>query len=144
MRSVFLRSRIVKQRFVTRMLASTLISTVPTGEHLPKTRVTFALYVTLLLLYARFILGLDVLIDWVTRSMEEQKRMVAEGKAETLKSRHVVGRRAIDLYIVKDGKLAGSELDYRLLGDFWKSLDPRNVWGGDWKKPHDVYHFQLG
>lgn len=28
------------------------------------------------------------------------------------------------------------------VGDYWKSIDPKNVWGGDWTKPFDPGHFE--
>jgi hypothetical protein len=32
---------------------------------------------------------------------------------------------------------------YKVLGDFWKTLDPLCIWGGDFEFAADVYHFEL-
>lgn len=42
-------------------------------------------------------------------------------------------RLAVDLSLFKDGKLLSSSEAYQFLGDFWKSLDPTNCWGGDFR-----------
>jgi hypothetical protein len=31
---------------------------------------------------------------------------------------------------------------YSLLGEFWKAIDPDNVWGGDWSSFPDGNHFE--
>lgn len=37
---------------------------------------------------------------------------------------------------------AGTEPEYRMLGDAWKKLHPNCAWGGDWTHP-DPGHFSL-
>jgi hypothetical protein len=32
---------------------------------------------------------------------------------------------------------------YKPLGDYWKSLDPLNCWGGDFKPKADGNHFSM-
>lgn len=47
-------------------------------------------------------------------------------------------------FFKSDGSLASTVDDYKPLGDFWKSLDPRNRWGGDFVHPRpDSDHFEL-
>lgn len=61
-------------------------------------------------------------------------------------------RRAHDIwfYTVPDMKLIteqthgrdGVRAVLKPIGDYWKSLSPLNIWGGDWEDPFDPYHFQ--
>jgi len=51
-------------------------------------------------------------------------------------------RLAIDLNLWKDGKYTGDPVDYKPLGDQWKTLHPLARWGGDFKKV-DADHFSL-
>jgi hypothetical protein len=52
---------------------------------------------------------------------------------------------AIDLnLIMPNGALAQTTEDYRPLGTFWESLDPRCRWGGNYKTARpDSDHFEL-
>ncbi len=47
-------------------------------------------------------------------------------------------RLAIDLNLFRDGKYLRETEDYLIFGDFWKSQNPKNVWGGDFD---DGNHF---
>lgn len=49
-------------------------------------------------------------------------------------------RLAIDLNLFIDNKYRRDSEAYEELGIYWKSLDPMNRWGGDFKKP-DGNHF---
>ena len=82
------------------------------------------------------------------RDILTQKRYLKLGKTKTLNSDHLDGL-AIDFAIFKDTDGDGDK-DYtatvknpvdvcRSLGDYWKSLNPRNYWGGDWG--WDTPHF---
>ena len=55
----------------------------------------------------------------------------APHRSKTLFSKHL-DKLAHDINVFKDGKLLTKVSDIKPLGDFWKSLDKRNVWGGDW------------
>ena len=58
------------------------------------------------------------------------------------KSLHI-RRLAIDLNLIKDGKLAQSVDDYRELGEYWEMLSPLNRWGGRFQHPRpDAPHFE--
>ncbi|PHS23501.1 MAG: hypothetical protein COA83_09690 [Methylophaga sp.] len=50
-------------------------------------------------------------------------------------------RLAIDLNLFIDDKFRRDSEAHRPLGEFWESLDPRNNWGGDFKKP-DGNHYE--
>ena len=77
------------------------------------------------------------------RSVERQRKLVAEGKSKTMNSRHLTGH-AVDIapwpiswewdkfYPIADAmKQAARELDIPL------------EWGGDWRSFKDGPHFQL-
>jgi hypothetical protein len=51
-------------------------------------------------------------------------------------------RLAIDLNLFIYGVLQTDSLNYAPLGKYWKTLDPKNAWGGDFSKP-DGNHFAL-
>jgi hypothetical protein len=56
---------------------------------------------------------------------------------------------AMDLAIVENGIALFDEsketlAKYKVLGDFWKTLNPLCIWGGDFEFAADVYHFELG
>lgn len=76
---------------------------------------------------------------WRTR--EQQERYVATGLSKTMDSKHLK-RLAIDLNVIKDGKLATSASDYKALGDYWESLSPSNRWGGRFTSFTDAPHFE--
>ena len=92
----------------------------------------FAQHVGWLLMYA-YSQGLEVTFGHAWRSPEEQKRLVAEGKSQTMKSKHL-DRLAVDFNLFKNGKLTWKWEDFKILGDYWEKLDPKNRWGGDWNK----------
>ena len=50
-------------------------------------------------------------------------------------------RLAIDLNIFKDGVYLTDGKQFKSIGDYWKSLDPNNAWGGDFTTKPDGNHF---
>ncbi len=77
---------------------------------------------------------------------KEQAEIYAKRKQGIVNSQHC-DQLAIDITLFKfeDGKYkAINEPDqYRNAGNYWKSLNPVNRWGGDWKSPEDPYHFEM-
>ena len=72
------------------------------------------------------------------RTRDRQAQMVAEGKSQTMNSKHLGGN-AVDIAIE----------DYRPLADTAKAVAaqmgiPNFVWGGDWRTLKDGVHFQVG
>ena len=63
------------------------------------------------------------------------------GRSTTMSSNHLRNC-AVDLYFMVDGALVYDIEKLRPLGDYWKSLDPKNDWGGFWKSFKDVPHFE--
>lgn len=50
-------------------------------------------------------------------------------------------RLAVDFNLFKDGQYLPKSEDYAQLGAYWKTLDPANCWGGDFKPVPDGNHF---
>lgn len=83
--------------------------------------------------------GYEIVLGEAYRTKEQQELYVAAGKSKTMNSKHLKCL-AIDINLFKDGKYLTETPDYKPLGDYWKSLDPECVWGGDWG--WDGGHFQ--
>ena len=102
---------------------------------------------------AAFLLDMCKLIQYATnsgfvvtggelyRTPEQQKIYVETGRSKTMASNHLV-RRAVDLNFFKDGQLVYEIEVLRPLGEFWRSLNTKNDWGGFWKSFKDVPHFE--
>ena len=80
------------------------------------------------------------------RTLEQQKKYVAEGKSQTMKSKHLEGR-AIDFVVYINGK-ANWDLDnYQKVAQVFKQVATEQgiaiEWGGDWKTFKDGPHIQL-
>lgn len=52
-------------------------------------------------------------------------------------------RLAVDLNLFVNGVYQPNTEAYRHLGAYWKTLNPKNCWGGDFSKP-DGNHFSRG
>ncbi|MNW42231.1 Peptidoglycan L-alanyl-D-glutamate endopeptidase CwlK precursor [compost metagenome] len=89
-------------------------------------------------------IGADILIYETIRTIETQKKYLADGKSKTLKSYHLVGQ-ALDFVPVN----ASGAMDYNGYGS---ALIKRAIteakrlgfeWGGDWKTFVDKPHLQF-
>lgn len=80
------------------------------------------------------------------RSPERQAQLYKEGKSQTLKSKHLIGR-AVDLGVLKDGVITWDKDSYRILAacvkQAAKELNVNIVWGGDFRTFYDGPHFEL-
>lgn len=74
------------------------------------------------------------------RTLEQQSIYVQQGKSKTNNSKHLV-RLAVDFNLFINGEYKSDTESYKPLGDYWKSLDPNNKWGGDFSFG-DGNHFQ--
>ncbi len=90
----------------------------------------------MLILWADSEPGMRVRAGQFHRSDQEQERLRGTGASRVSRSKHQ-DRLACDLildlrvdhrWVYQPGTPA-----YEALGDKWKSLDPLNVWGGDWQ-----------
>jgi len=80
------------------------------------------------------------------RTIDEQRKLLSEGKTTTLKSYHLRGL-AIDFAVWVDGQITW-ELDYyRDVAESFKQAASeygyKITWGGDWKTFVDGPHIQL-
>ena len=71
--------------------------------------------------------GYKLAIGECTRTLEQQKLYVSQGKSKTLDSKHLQGL-AVDVSAWKEGKYLDKTEDYKYLGLYWESLGGR--WGG--------------
>lgn len=80
------------------------------------------------------------------RSVEEQKTLVALGRSQTMRSRHLTGH-AVDLGAWVDGSVNWSTHYYELInGAMLEAAHGLNIpleWGGMWKTIKDLDHWQL-
>lgn len=80
------------------------------------------------------------------RDIETQKRYVAEGKSQTMKSYHLRGK-AVDVVIYKDKKVTWDLKYYKELNDLVQEIAIEKgykiTWGGSWKTLVDGPHFQI-
>jgi hypothetical protein len=51
-------------------------------------------------------------------------------------------RLAVDLNLFLDGRYLTDSDSYRIMGAYWKTLHPENVWGGDWQRK-DGNHVEM-
>ena len=80
------------------------------------------------------------------RTAERQKQLVAEGKSQTLRSRHLLGR-AIDFVVYINGKPNWDLDNYQKVAQVFKQVAAEEgieiEWGGDWKTFKDGPHIKL-
>lgn len=86
-------------------------------------------------------LGFVVTGGELFRTVEQQQLYVKSGRSKTMNSNHL-RRCAIDLNFFKDGTLIYDIKTLQPLGEYWKSLSPKNDWGGFWMTFKDVPHFE--
>ena len=86
-------------------------------------------------------MGLVVTPGELYRTPEQQEIYVKTGRSTTMKSNHI-RKCAIDLNFFKDNKLTYDTELLKPLGDYWRSLNAKNDWGGFWKSFKDVPHFE--
>ena len=80
------------------------------------------------------------------RTLDRQRKLLAEGATKTLNSRHITGH-AVDLAPLIDGKVSWDWPLYHRLAKILKAAAAdENVpitWGGDWRTFKDGPHWEL-
>jgi hypothetical protein len=84
-----------------------------------------------------------VVVGEIKRTPEMQALYLQRGATKAAHSKHQDSL-AVDLALFIDDVYQTKTEAYADLGAIWKSLDPSNVWGGDWVTIHDGNHFQYG
>lgn len=116
----------------------------PIGERkmsLEQMRLAFTANVTKFLTWCE-VNNYSIAIDQVKRTQAEADLNAASG-AGISNSLHLLGL-AIDLLLYdKNGNYLTDKASYQPLGDYWKTLDPLNRWGGDFTTHIDSDHFSM-
>lgn len=80
------------------------------------------------------------------RTQERQKQLVAEGKSQTMNSRHLTGH-AVDVYAYPTPEGSWDMTYYRQIAEAFKAASVELAipveWGGNWTTLKDGPHFQL-
>lgn len=80
------------------------------------------------------------------RTKERQALLVADGKSQTMNSKHITGR-AVDVVAYVDGKVSWDKEHYITISKAFKQaakeLNVSIRWGGDFKSFFDGPHFEL-
>lgn len=80
------------------------------------------------------------------RTKERQALLVADGKSQTMNSKHITGR-AVDVVAYVDGKVSWDKEQYITISKAFKQaakeLNVSIRWGGDFKSFFDGPHFEL-
>jgi hypothetical protein len=83
-----------------------------------------------------------IAIDQVKRMQAEADANAASG-AGISNSLHLLGLAADVLLYDAEGNYLTDSAAYKVLGDYWKTLDPLNRWGGDFTSRQDGNHFSM-
>jgi hypothetical protein len=75
------------------------------------------------------------------RTSEQEQLYVNEGRSNTMNSNHL-RRLAIDLNFIQGGQIIYAKDILQKYGDYWKSLNPTNRWGGEFSTIYDPGHFE--
>lgn len=85
--------------------------------------------------------GYELTFGEVLRSIADAKQNAQSG-AGISNSLHLLAL-AVDFHLFKDGVYLQNTIEYKILGDYWKSLNPLCRWGGDFTSRPDGNHFSL-
>lgn len=89
---------------------------------------------------------IDFGITCGTRTLAQQRVLVATGKSQTMNSRHLTGH-AVDVVAMIDGKASWEMKDYKTIALAFKraakSIGIPIKWGGEWSGFPDGPHFEL-
>jgi hypothetical protein len=86
--------------------------------------------------------GYQIALKEVLRTVEQQRRYVAQKRSQTMASAHLHGL-AVDLALFIDGEYQTTTEAYQPLGEYWEALDPACLWGGRWERFRDGNHFEV-
>jgi hypothetical protein len=84
--------------------------------------------------------GFQVIAAELFRTPEQAAIYAKQGKG--IKNSVHTKKLAVDLFLLKDGKITWNTEDYRPLGEKWISMDTDARWGGVFKN-RDAVHFSF-
>ena len=90
------------------------------------------------LLYYAALKHIDIILAEAYRTPYQAAEYARTGKG--IKNSAHCKKLAVDLFRYKDGTVSWDHADYVELGEYWKSIDPKNKWGGDFRS-RDAVHF---
>lgn len=106
----------------------------------------FTKNVVCLIYYLIDVLGWKVVIGEVWRREVTQKWLFKKGWTKTLNSDHRY-KLAVDLFVWIEGIFLNNAKENKEVmksaGDYWKTLNKQNYWGGDYKTFCDINHFGM-
>lgn len=84
--------------------------------------------------------GHQVILAEAFRTPEQAALYAKQGKG--IRNSNHTKKLAVDLFLMKDGKITWDNADYEPLGKKWKSMHELASWGGDFKG-RDSVHFSF-
>lgn len=85
--------------------------------------------------------GYTLTLGEAFRTAEQAQIYAKEGKG-IIDSLHCK-RLALDINLFHNGIYLTKSEDYKLFGEYWKTLNPLNRWGGDFHDRPDGNHYQM-
>jgi len=85
--------------------------------------------------------GYQIQLGEIRRTKEQQELYVKKGLSQRKDGLHLDSL-AIDINLIHNGEFLTNKKYYKPLGDFWKELNEKNKWGGDYKSLSDPFHFE--
>ena len=86
--------------------------------------------------------GFELTGGELQRTAEQHALNVSKGLSKATRSKHM-DRLAIDLNLFINGEFKTDTQSHKPLGEYWKSLNPNNRWGGDFKGFPDGNHYEM-
>lgn len=83
----------------------------------------------------------DLTCPYCSKAINVQKALIKMRLSCTMFSKHL-DKLAFDIFRFENGKFITKIKAYKLLALFWKSLDSKNRWGGDFEGFCDPFHFE--
>jgi hypothetical protein len=104
---------------------------------LNETQFEFSRHIALLILWAQS-QGYEVSVGEFLRTPQMAELYAKMGKG--IRNSNHTRKCAADLNLFKNGKYLSDSDSHSPLGEYWKSLHPDNVWGGDFRR-RDGNHY---
>lgn len=107
---------------------------------LNKKQARFTYKMAQLIVWAKEEMGIDVFGEELWRTPEMAEIYAERGTG--IKNSVHRKKLALDIKILRDGKLIWDGDEYRILGEKWESMDEDARWGGRMRR-RDIYHYSF-